>query len=86
VVSESEEVTDRSAHEEVSASTRQAFSGRETQPAAVSGCDPSEKVIAMWQRMAKAARRFDAQTQNQRGCGERLGDEQQQDPLPRLAN
>jgi hypothetical protein len=63
VVSESEEVTDRSAHEEVSASTRQAFSGRETQPAAVSGCDPSEKVIARWQRLAKASRRFDAQTQ-----------------------
>jgi hypothetical protein len=36
--------------------------------------------------MAKAARRLDAQTQNQTGCGERLGDEQQQDPLPRLAN
>jgi hypothetical protein len=36
--------------------------------------------------MAKAARRSDAQTQNQTGCGQRSGDEQQQDPLSRLAN
>jgi hypothetical protein len=86
VVSESEEAADRSAHEELSAGTRQPFSRRETQPAAVSGCDPSEKVIARWLRIAKAAGRFDEQPQNQIGCGERLGDEQQQDPLSRLAN
>jgi hypothetical protein len=45
----------------------QPFSRRETQPAAVSGCDPSEKVIARRWRIAKAARRLDEQPQNQTG-------------------
>jgi hypothetical protein len=71
VVSKSEEVTDRIAHEALSAATRQPFSKRGTPPAAVSGCDPSEKVIARWLRIAKAARRLDERPQNQTGCGER---------------
>jgi hypothetical protein len=46
----------------------------------------SGSVITMWLRLAKAVRRFDAQTQNQDRCGERSGGRQQQDPLSRLAN